>query len=221
MLASRSARSWLVATAAASAVLLSAGCSPGSKGIAAPSATETVTVTVTASPAPAADGAAGRPGTGNDTATSGASVAAAPLPVLAQATSADNQNTYRVTVNRLSVSGQLLQLTFSVTDTKADGFWIPGGAFNNGIRDADGPLASTDSETADGATLIDTKNAKRYLVARGPSGLCACSSTSGVVIGAGKTVSFTATFKAPPADVTAMTVMIPKVPTFANVPVQR
>ncbi|MEH1166256.1 hypothetical protein V6V47_12800 [Micromonospora sp. CPCC 205539] len=77
-----------------------------------------------------------------------------------------------------------------------------------------------------GVTLIDRKNRKRHLVARAgdqdatPSQVkyLASSDLSTVFVAAGQSVDLYAMFGAPPDDVTAVDVVVPRVPVFENVP---
>jgi hypothetical protein len=74
---------------------------------------------------------------------------------------------------------------------------------------------------ADGLQLVDGKNAKLYLVASDGQGQCLCSrDLSSVFLSDGAPVLFSATFAAPPADVTQVDVRIPSFGTVKNVPVQ-
>ncbi|MEV0585037.1 hypothetical protein [Nonomuraea sp. NPDC050310] len=75
-----------------------------------------------------------------------------------------------------------------------------------------------DQPTIDGVYLIDTKNAKKHLTAVDSEGRCVCSSTRAVYLRTGDTITLSATFTAPPPDITAMTVHIPLVGTLSDVP---
>jgi hypothetical protein len=77
-----------------------------------------------------------------------------------------------------------------------------------------------DSFTVAGVYLIDGKHGKKYEVANDPGGHCVCSSLLGnLYIAPGSATVMTATFAAPPADVTALDVSIPLAGTFHDVPV--
>jgi hypothetical protein len=132
-----------------------------------------------------------------------------------------------VTVNELRVSGQLLQLTWTVSNTSTgDKTWSVNQFFSNQVTDPTGSGAQSkdresDTYSADGVYLLDTAGAKRYLVARDQTGVCAC--TAGLLatrVDPGASLTFTATFKAPPADVSTMRVVIPHVRPF-DLAVQR
>ncbi|MEU8421688.1 hypothetical protein AB0C15_12510 [Micromonospora sp. NPDC048835] len=77
-----------------------------------------------------------------------------------------------------------------------------------------------------GATLIDRKNRKRHLVARtgepdakpGQVKYLASSDLQSVFVQPGQSVDLYAMFGAPPDDVTAVDVVVPRVPVFENVP---
>ncbi|MET8118501.1 hypothetical protein [Micromonospora sp. NPDC005189] len=77
-----------------------------------------------------------------------------------------------------------------------------------------------------GVTMIDRKNRKRHLVARsgdqdakpGQVNYLASSGLASVFVLAGQSVDLYAMLGAPPDDVTAVDVVIPRVPVFENVP---
>ncbi|MEU3455434.1 hypothetical protein ABZ671_17815 [Micromonospora sp. NPDC006766] len=89
----------------------------------------------------------------------------------------------------------------------------------------------TISLTFAGVTLVDRTNRKRYLVARVNPGAgrtqanqaereeyLASVDLSSVFVSAGQSIWLYATFGAPPDDVAAVDVVIPRVPVFENVP---
>lgn len=87
---------------------------------------------------------------------------------------------------------------------------------------ADGNYSAGDKDglTADGLQLVDGKNAKLYLVASDGQGQCLCSrNLQTMFLQEGIPVLISATFAAPPADVTAVDVRIPAFGTVRNVPV--
>lgn len=78
-----------------------------------------------------------------------------------------------------------------------------------------------------GVTLVDRKNRKRYLVARTAGAdqaknsrpnYLASSGLASVFMEAGQSVNLYAMFGAPPDDVTAVDVVVPRAPVFENVP---
>jgi hypothetical protein len=88
---------------------------------------------------------------------------------------------------------------------------------------ADGDYNASDKSglAADGIQLVDGKNAKLYLVASDGRGQCLCSrDLSSVFLSLNAPVLFSATFAAPPPDVTQVDVRIPNFGTVKNVPVQ-
>lgn len=71
-----------------------------------------------------------------------------------------------------------------------------------------------------GATLVDVVNAQRHLVLReGGTGECLCSRNVPFSSDPGEVLRFSATFPAPPEDVTTMTVEVPNFPAVPEVPV--
>jgi hypothetical protein len=88
---------------------------------------------------------------------------------------------------------------------------------------SDGDFSAVDFKgaAADGVQLVDGKHAKLYLVASDGKGNCACSrDLSGVFLSNNTPVLISATFAAPPADVSTVDVRVPSFGTVANVPVQ-
>ncbi len=85
-------------------------------------------------------------------------------------------------------------------------------------------LANTENPTAgantlDGISLIDSKNRKRYLVGRDSNGACACDRDLGTAfVNADSPVALSATFGAPPPDVTSMDILVPQFGTFKDAP---
>jgi hypothetical protein len=75
--------------------------------------------------------------------------------------------------------------------------------------------------SVDGVKLVDTENSKLYLVASDGAGNCVCTNTfSGASAQAGEVVTMSATFAAPPEDVTSVSVTVPTFGTFTDVPVR-
>ncbi len=88
---------------------------------------------------------------------------------------------------------------------------------------SDNNSSSSDKTTdaADGIQLVDGKHAKVYLVASDGQGICLCSrGLNGAFAPKGRPFIVSATFAAPPSDVTAVDVRIPTFGTVRNVPVQ-
>jgi hypothetical protein len=75
------------------------------------------------------------------------------------------------------------------------------------------------SDIFSGIYLLDRKNQKQYLVARNANEeFLASNSLNGVFVKPQQKVELFATFGAPPADVQAVDVFIPRIPVFENVP---
>lgn len=78
-----------------------------------------------------------------------------------------------------------------------------------------------DGLTADGLQLVDGAHAKLYLVASDGNGQCLCSrGLSRVFVQGDAPVLISATFAAPPPDVTSVDVRVPGFGTVKGVPVQ-
>ncbi|MFI6817836.1 hypothetical protein ACIBG7_35965 [Nonomuraea sp. NPDC050328] len=139
-----------------------------------------------------------------------------PLPsdqVLASRTAAADQH-YKLKIDLLAADreGRLVTVNYAVTVTEHDRAfgWTVGDAFS---------AVPSDTPDADGLYLVDKKNAKKHLVAKDVQGACACTAnTESVAINTGQKVVFTASFAAPPEDVTKVDVYIPLAGTFADVP---
>lgn len=197
--------------------VLAAGCSDSSGSSAGGTTDDTASGSATAAgpeaSGPEASGTSGTAGVGT------------PLPVLAEGPSTVNGIPLRISLNRVRVTGQLMvvDLTAANTSDPADRTkWQVGDFFSDGLDDAKGALALTESSSADGIYVLDPVNAKRYLVGRGPDQLCACSQDLvGTFVTGGESVPITATFKAPPPEVTSVTVVVPDTPAFVGVPVER
>ena len=106
------------------------------------------------------------------------------------------------------------------------------GTKDSGWQVADTFQGDTISHTFAGVTLVDRKNRKRHLVAQVNPGAgrtqadrsereeyLASSDLASVFVKAGQSIWLYATFGAPPDDVTAVDVVVPRVPVFENVPV--
>ena len=68
-----------------------------------------------------------------------------------------------------------------------------------------------------GAYLLDAANKKKYLVVRDTEGKCVCSGVDSLEDG--KKMNIWATYPAPPADVTKMTVVVPLFEPIEGVPI--
>jgi len=89
------------------------------------------------------------------------------------------------------------------------------------LSDANSTSSNFALDAADGLQLVDGKNAKVYLVASDGKGHCLCTrNLNNLYVEYGNPVLMSASFAAPPADVTAIQVRIPNFGTVKNVPVQ-
>jgi len=123
----------------------------------------------------------------------------------------------RLQITELSRSGKTVALTVSVTN-------LGRGDTSLYIQDQLGDGISEDGnadDAFDGVSLLDTKNARRYLVARDANGSCVCDTNLGITLDtdAGQSVSLSATFGAPPDDVRTLNVHVPRFGTFRDVPI--
>lgn len=126
-------------------------------------------------------------------------------------------------VVQLERSGDTTALTFRLSAEAGAGEVSAIGAqvsqtFDDGVGEvAQG--SGGDTSTLDGISLIDTENRQRYLVARDSEGVCVCDGALGSrFIEAGAPVLMSATFGAPPEDVSSVDLVIPQFGTFKDVP---
>ena len=123
---------------------------------------------------------------------------------------------------QLKRGGETSVLTFRIATVGGDEVQI-GEIFDDGANqeiegaaNADSPVNTT---SMDGITLVDTQNRKRYLVGRDSKNACACESDLGAVFLSSDPVILSATYAAPPEDVSEMDVLVPRFGTFKDVPV--
>lgn len=132
--------------------------------------------------------------------------------------SADGGKKVRMTLYPVVRDGSVshLNLTLSASGKGVDRVQV-----SSLLTDGNPEAGDSSSLTADGLQLVDGKNAKLYLVASDGQGQCLCSrSLSSVFLGDDAPVIISATFAAPPADVTAVDVRVPTFGTVKGVPVQ-
>ena len=112
-----------------------------------------------------------------------------------------------------AVSHLNFTLSLPVTEQQAQ--------LSTALGDGDGKAADSTYDTVDGVQLVDGKNSKLYLAASDGKGSCLCSrGLSSVFLRDDVPVLFTVTYAAPPADVTAVDVVMPRFGTVEGVPVQ-
>ncbi|WP_157547791.1 hypothetical protein [Nonomuraea candida] len=119
---------------------------------------------------------------------------------------------FRIDVTQLVRRERFVNLTFTATVTKE------GGGLGWQVHNAFAAVPSQ-NPTVDGVFLVDVKNAKKHLVALDSEGKCVCSRIESLFLKQDDTAVFSATFAAPPADVTSVDVHIPNVGTLADVPI--
>jgi hypothetical protein len=126
----------------------------------------------------------------------------------------------RVDVFAVERRGTLADLNFAVSLLEAedadDDFQVAQ-TFSDGNYDS----ADASGFAVDGVRLLDGTNGKVHLAASDGQGSCLCTrDLSGTFIDPGDTIVMSATYAAPPEDVDAVSVQIPKFGTFTDVPVQ-
>ena len=110
--------------------------------------------------------------------------------------------TVNVQVTNMTPEGQGASLGWQINDT-----------FAGATRSVD------NKQSFSGVYLLDRKNQKQYLVARNANEeYLASTNLNAVFVKPQQTAELFATFGAPPADVTAIDLVIPQLPVFENVP---
>lgn len=178
--------------------------------------TKTVTVKSDATPTATASAEA--------TATAAASASpTADAEGIATAGSAVDGVPVRLDVVGLKRSGETLVLNLRLTAPEAeeDDSAQVAGTFDDGqFQEVEGGESTIGGSTLDGISLVDTKNQKRYLVGRDETGQCVCDTDLGdTFVEREAPALLSATFAAPPPDVTSVNVVIPDFGTLADVPV--
>jgi len=127
----------------------------------------------------------------------------------------------RVDVTGLTRTGRLITLDWTITMLQPGSQdWYPGTKMS-----ANQAGLSVDDYSVSGVSLVDPVNVKRYLVATsGGSGAddpgdCVCSTASSGTLQAGDAVSFSATFTAPPPEVTEVNVDLVGLGALDRVPI--
>lgn len=101
----------------------------------------------------------------------------------------DHGAVLRVDVTELRRDGKMATLSWNIT-VESGKYWVAGTTM--GTHNTDFTVANV--------SLIDTQNSKRYRVARsqGEEGTCACTKTDPTTVQQGGSLSFQATYAAPP-----------------------
>lgn len=159
-----------------------------------------------------------------DTVPDGEPAAAEPGPALARRDGQINDEPVTLEIAELRRSGGTVALSFrlSMPAGPAEGDTGPDieDTFDDGVGQYDAARGN-DENSVDGVSLIDSKNRKRHLVGRDATGTCVCDGNLYVEsVSPGSPMVLSATFAAPPPDVEAMDVVIPRYGTFKDVPVQ-
>ncbi|WP_372698277.1 hypothetical protein [Arthrobacter sp. JSM 101049] len=213
----RRTRPWITTTVLAVALLLT-GCSSAGQDPA-----ET--------PQPGGSAASEAGATGSDAGaaqTTDSITTAAPaadLGNLGERPGGDDKDTV-ITLNSVSADAGTMTVNFSLTNNKEKGNVQVSDLFANGINETDEEAGGNDVRQADAFSVdgvyVITPEKKRYLVGRGENQVCACSSSlAGTFVNEGQTMTFSAVFAAPPADVKSVDVHIPTAGAFENVALVR
>ncbi|GAA3471391.1 hypothetical protein [Nonomuraea roseola] len=122
------------------------------------------------------------------------------------------ESNLRVDITGLKRQGRIATLTWTVhnLDPSSDDYYV---GSNLGTGNLDWTVA--------GVSLIDPVNGKRYRVARNGTGddaTCVCSRVNQRIKG-GSALEMYAVYGAPPADVSTVTVEIPNLGVFPDVPI--
>lgn len=174
--------------------------------------------TVTANPTPVQEEGAQTP-----EAQSEAEAGGAPAPEgepVVEGTGSANGQPFSVAILELKRSGPTVVLNGQVSvpsdEENSDASFQISSAFADLSQQSD----TVASDAFDGVALIDPENRKKYLVARDEDGNCVCTrELSSAFARPDAPISVQATLTAPPPDVTAVDLYIPKVKTFTKVPI--
>ncbi|MDQ2728447.1 MAG: hypothetical protein M3Y91_11425 [Actinomycetota bacterium] len=163
-----------------------------------------------------ANGPVGNPTT--TTATTSVSGGGTPKPIVApQDTSNTDGDQIQAAITQLKRQSGVMVLSFTVTVvTMAQGHdnWQVAEFFSS----IGAPHDLGDSVY--GVYLLDSSNQKKYLVATDAQGNCACSTNlNDTFIKDGQSTALTATFAAPPPNVTSVDVNVPHFGPFLGVPI--
>ncbi|MCX4515937.1 hypothetical protein OHA27_38120 [Streptomyces sp. NBC_01619] len=113
--------------------------------------------------------------------------------------------TLRITAAQQSQGGKWLTIRGTITNNASAHFYSTS-SWRGDFRDM-----PKSPQSVSGATLVDEASMKRYYVLRDTTGLCLCTTGIGR-IEAGKAISFTAQFPAPPASSTELGFQLPTFP---------
>lgn len=134
-------------------------------------------------------------------------------PIVASRTSSDGGKTINLDLYRIVRDGNLAHVTFTLRSTEE---YQVGDLLSAGLRSR----FQTTPDAADGVTLIDPVHSKLYLVAGQGDKQCLCSmDLSAVFLADDVPAMITASFAAPPRDVSSMEVQIPHFGVITRVPV--
>ncbi|WP_378784632.1 hypothetical protein ACFMQL_04185 [Nonomuraea fastidiosa] len=138
---------------------------------------------------------------------------APPDKVLASREGSFEHTKFRVDIVQLLRRDRFVNLTFTVT-VLDDGGDVTGWSVHSAFS-----ASPSAQPKVDGVFLVDVKNAKKHLVAVDSEGKCVCSRIQALFLKKDDTAVLSATFAAPPPDVTTVDVHIPNVGTLSDVPI--
>lgn len=196
--------------------LSSSACSPvgGSDEPSTPPATSAPASAPANDPTPAPTGSASSAPTPADPSQSGGTNQLG-QPVTTRESS-DQGRTFKLTLYPVVRSGTTSTLNLTLNNPGEDVYAVGNILSDNNLEAGDETSVATD-----GIRLIDGKNAKLYLVASDGAGHCVCTrGLSTATLKGGDTIILSATFAAPPPDVTTVDVVLSGFGTVRDVPVQ-
>lgn len=155
-----------------------------------------------------------------ETATASSTVSSLPVIATHKGAAWVDGSSPHVTLNSVVAAAGLLTVTFSVRSDAAEP-WSVGSYFYSGdpSSSAADRAVGAFEPVVDGVYVLDPRAKKRYLPARDSDGRCVCSSHLSSLVPPGSAVVLEVVFAAPPAGTRTVDVVIPRVPTFAKVPV--
>lgn len=211
--------------AVASAIVVS-GCglgSPDAPASSAPASDPPASSAPTTAPAPSASApsaSAAAPAGPSTAPTAGGAPPAGPdqlgTPVATRKSSKDGEEIV-VTLYPVVRDGGVSHLNFTLASAAAPNKKVQ---IDSLLSDSDSATGDKGGWAADGLQLIDGKNNKVYLTASDGRGQCLCSrQLIGVYLQDNLPLALSATFAAPPADVSTVDVRVPSFGTVVRVPV--
>jgi hypothetical protein len=139
--------------------------------------------------------------------------------VIASRTGSFNMFDVRLAITHLERTGATTSLSVGLTSADPNyAPWIRNYLDDGETQAIRGSDSRENGDSVDGIYLLDRTHGQKYLVARDPDGRCICDVGIGDLRVDDHSVTLSATYGAPPPEVHAVDVVVPRFGTFANVP---